>query len=119
MTPSSSRLRQPSGAPRPSQWVYSETEGPTGVKTQLWLPADGRRNGLVHPSRGPGQYPACTIAQAEARHCLPDVGYFPDMPTNPKRLFAYLYKSRLRRTPPGPVKGDPGWPTSSPRESSR
>jgi hypothetical protein len=88
-------LRQPAGAPRPSQWVYSETEGPTGDKTQLWLPADGRRNGLVHPSQGAGQYPACTIAQAEAKHCLPDVGYFPDMPTNPKRLFAYLDKVQI------------------------
>lgn len=88
-------LRQPSGAPRPSQWVYSETEGPTGAKTQVWLPADGRRNGLVHPSQGAGQYPACTIAQAEARHCRPDAGYFPDMPTNPQRLFAYLDKVQI------------------------
>ena len=88
-------LRQPAGAPRPSQWVYSETEGPTGDKTQLWLPADGSRNGLVHPSQGAGQYPACTIAQAETKHCLPDVGYFPDMPTNPKRLFAYLDKVQI------------------------
>jgi hypothetical protein len=88
-------LRQPAGAPRPSQWVYSETQGPTGAKTQLWLPADGSRNGLVRPSQAAGQYPACTIAQAESEHCLPDVGYFPDMPTNPKRLFAYLAKVQI------------------------
>jgi hypothetical protein len=98
-------LRQPAGAPRPSQWVYSETEGPTGAKTQLWLPADGSRNGLVHPSQGAGQYPACTIAQAETKHCLPDVGYFPDMPTNPKQLFAYLDKVQIASDSAQPGEG--------------
>lgn len=98
-------LRQPAGAPRPSQWVYSETEGPTGAKTQLWLPADGRRNGLVHPSQGAGQYPACTIAQAKTKHCLPDAGYFPDMPTNPKRLFAYLDKVQIASDTAQPGEG--------------
>jgi hypothetical protein len=98
-------LRQPAGAPRPSQWVYSETEGPTGAKTQLWLPADGRHNGLVRPSQGAGQYPACTIAQAQTRHCLPDVGYFPDMPTNPKRLFAYLDKVQIASDSARPGNG--------------
>ena len=98
-------LRQPAGAPRPSQWVYSETEGPTGAKTQLWLPADGRHSGLVHPSQGAGQYPACTLAQAETKHCLPDVGYFPDMPTNPQRLFAYLDKVQIASDTAQPGEG--------------
>jgi hypothetical protein len=98
-------LRQPSGAPRPSQWVYSETEGPTGDKTQVWLPADGRHPGLVHPSQGAGQYPACTIAQAETKHCRPDVGYFPDMPTSPQRLFAYLDRVQIASDTARPGEG--------------
>jgi hypothetical protein len=87
-------LRQPAQPPSPHQWVYSETEGANGAKTQTWLPADGSQDGI---SRGPqgGPIPACTVAQAETKRCLPDAGYFPDLPTNPKLLFAYLDKVQI------------------------
>ncbi len=85
-------LRQSSGAPAPDQWVYSEQESHNGKKLQIWLPADGSKNGVVRPH---GVEPACTIAQAETKGCLPDVGYFPDMPTNPRHLLAYLDKVQI------------------------
>jgi hypothetical protein len=88
-------LQQPAEAPRPDQWIYSETENPHGEKIRTWLPADGSKNGIVLPSNAGGAAPACTVAQAQSTHCLPDAGYYPDMPTNPKLLFAYLDKVQI------------------------
>ena len=92
--PARAALRQPPERLAPANGSTARPRDRPGTR-RSWLPADGNRNGLVHPSQGPGQYPACTIAQAETKHCLPDVGYFPDMPTNPKRLFAYLDKVQI------------------------
>jgi hypothetical protein len=99
-------LRQSSGAPAPDQWVYSEQESHNGRKLQIWLPADGSKNGVVRPPAN-GMEPACTIAQAETKGCLPDAGYFPDMPTNPKHLLAYLDKVQIAQLPQ-PQDG-PSW----------
>jgi hypothetical protein len=99
-------LRQHSGAPAPDQWVYSEQESHTGQKLQIWLPADGSKPGIVRPSKG-GVEPACTIAQAETKDCLPDAGYFPDMPTSPRHLLAYLDKVQIAQLPQ-PQDG-PSW----------
>jgi hypothetical protein len=83
-------LRQPAVVPRPDQWIYSETEGPGGrYKTQTWLPAEGSKNGLIRPA---GHAPACSVAQAEATGCLPEVGYFPGLPTSPRPLLKYLVR---------------------------
>jgi hypothetical protein len=99
-------LRQHSGAPAPDQWVYSEQESHNGKKLQIWLPADGNKPGIVRPSKG-GVEPACTIAQAETKGCLPDAGYFPGMPTNPRHLLAYLDKVQIAQLPQ-PQDG-PSW----------
>jgi hypothetical protein len=87
-------LRQPTAAPSPDQWVYSENEAANGAKTQIWLPADGSKAGIVGGLQG-GTEPACTIAQAESTKCRPDAGYFPDMPINSKLLFPYLDKVQI------------------------
>jgi hypothetical protein len=83
--------------PQPSQYVYSVTEDPSGTVTKTWLSADGANSGRTEwvsgvagevPATGSSTLAACTLAQAKT--CLPEVGYYPDMPTDPSALLAYL-----------------------------
>jgi hypothetical protein len=85
--------------PQANQYVYSETEDPSGTLTQIWLSADGSLPGLQRwtsgikgevPASGAIPYPACTVAQTESTGCSPQAGYFPDMPTSPNALLSYL-----------------------------
>jgi hypothetical protein len=92
-------LQQPSVPPGPGQWVYSENSAADGKTLQSWLPANGSKPAFTIPG---GYQPACSVAQAEAKGCLPDAGYFPDMPASPKQLFAYLAKINIAQpVPPG------------------
>jgi hypothetical protein len=103
--------------PQANQYVYSETEDPSGTLTQIWLSADGSLPGLQRwtsgikgevPASGAIPYPACTVAQAESTGCFPQAGYLPDMPTNPNALLSYLNQIGVTDTesPPANV---PGW----------
>jgi hypothetical protein len=118
-------LRLPAGAPRPDQFVYSDNRSPGGQNIQLWLSANGSRKGL---SLGAGikrfVIKPCTVAQAQARRCVAEAGFYPGMPASPRGLLAYLNKvgvtnvlARLGRrdqphpqadTQDGPA-GSPGW----------
>lgn len=107
--------RQPASAPGPDQYVYTETEYANGDKSQMWLSADGNRDGL---ERKPyAVLPSCTVAQAEiateeleknttAHTPIPcagdeDAGYLPSMPTDPRALLAYLTNLGLADTGAG------------------
>jgi hypothetical protein len=90
---------QSSVVPQPNQYVYSETEDPSGTLVKIWLSVDGSLPGLQRwtsgitgevPASGAIPYPACTVSQAESTGCSPQAGYFPGMPTNPTALLSYL-----------------------------
>ena len=85
--------------PQANQYVYSETEDPSGTLYQLWLSVDGNLPALHRYTSGinggvlaPGMISnaACTVVQAEATKCIPEAGYLPDLPTNPSALLSYL-----------------------------
>jgi hypothetical protein len=83
-------LRLPAGAPRPGQFVYTESEGSNGVRYQLWLSANGKKDGLA---RSPGRtfvIRPCTATQTQAGICASPPGYYPGMPADPRVLLAYL-----------------------------
>jgi hypothetical protein len=90
---------QSSVVPQPNQYVYSETEDPSGTLVKIWLSADGSLPGLQRwtsgikgevPATGEIPYPACTVDQAESTGCNPEAGHLPDFPTNPSALMSYL-----------------------------
>ncbi len=83
--------------PQPNQYVYSVTEDPSGTLTKTWLSVNGANPGRTEwisgiarevPATGGNSLTPCTLAQAGS--CLPEVGYFPNMPTDPSTLLAYL-----------------------------
>jgi hypothetical protein len=83
--------------PQPNQYVYSVTEDPSGTLTKTWLSVSGANPGRTEwisgiagevPATGGNSLNPCTLAQAGS--CLPEVGYFPNMPTDPSALLAYL-----------------------------
>jgi hypothetical protein len=95
--------QQSSVIPQANQYVYSETEDPSGLLVQQWLSVDGNLPALHRNVSGingevlaPGMISnaACTVAQAEAEpiqtRCVPEAGYLPDLPTNPTALLSYL-----------------------------
>jgi hypothetical protein len=87
---------QSAQVPGPGQFVYTESEGRGKAYTyQTWLSAYGNRDGLVRNSGQPAFIlPPCTPAQAAKTggRCSEEAGYIADMPTNPRRLLAYLYQ---------------------------
>lgn len=88
--------------PQANQYVYSETEDPSGTLYQLWLSTNGNLPALVRYVSSSGEViapgmissPSCTVAQAESEpeqtRCVPQAGYLPDLPTDPTTLLAYL-----------------------------
>lgn len=85
--------------PQPGQFVYAETEDPSGTLNMTWLSVTGATpefqrwtSGVAsaNPSSGDNSNPACTVVQAQNGACFPEVGYFPDLPTNSTSLLAYL-----------------------------
>lgn len=85
--------------PLPTQYVYSETEDPSGTLVKEWLSVNGTSPAIQHWISGiPGEVPAtggatnapCTIAQAQSSGCFPEAGYLPTMPTDPSVLVAYF-----------------------------
>jgi hypothetical protein len=96
-------LQRAAIAPRPDQFVYTETEAPNGAKSRTWLAADGSRNGLRSFGQRDYLLLPCTIAQAEAPGCYPDAGYFPDMPAKADQMLGYLEKIQIATgvAPPG------------------
>jgi hypothetical protein len=107
--------------PLPNQYVYSETEDPSGTLVKIWLSVDGMSPGQQNwisgipgevPASGNFYYPACSIAQAESTKCFPEAGYFPDMPIDPSALIAYFNSIGLTdiSTTSNPDPSDPtGW----------
>jgi hypothetical protein len=80
-------------APRPDQYVYTETVGrPNGTaKSQTWQSVDGSRAGLEEPAGLlPGRLPTCTVAQTEAGTCALKAAYLPQMPASPQAMLDYL-----------------------------
>jgi hypothetical protein len=100
--------------PQANQYVYSETEDPSGTLYQLWestngnLPALHRYVSSTGELIAPGMVSnaACTVAQSESEPeqsaCIPEAGYLPDLPTDPTTLQAYLNQI----DPPGQIDND-------------
>jgi hypothetical protein len=100
--------------PQANQYVYSETEDPSGTLYQLWLSTNGNLPALHRyvSSSGdviaPGMVSnaACTVAPAESgpaqSACIPEAGYLPDLPTDPTTLLAYLNQIGEVDTEPSP-----------------
>jgi hypothetical protein len=106
--------------PQPNQYVYSETEDPSGTVVKIWLSVDGSLPGVQRwtsgitgevPATGEIPYPACTVDQAASTGCFPQAGYFPDMPTNPTALLSYLNQIGLVDTAAAGSSAamPPGW----------
>lgn len=83
--------------PQPNQYVYSVTEDPSGTLTKTWLSVSGANPGRTEwisgisgevPATGGNSLDPCTLTQAAS--CMPEVGYFPNMPTDPRALLTYL-----------------------------
>jgi len=114
-------MQLPGSPPLPDQFVYSETEGPDGTLTETWLSVDGSSSGLTRWTAGVGSPDAgttggnnlgapCSIAQGETTGCTPNVGYYPDLPTDPNAVLAYLNKVGLVDTANNPsYDALPGW----------
>jgi hypothetical protein len=118
--------RQPVTVPRPGQFVYTETEGANGVASRQWLSAEGDKAGLAeNAGQRAFRTPPCTAAQAQVArkpppglivaggyHCAEEAGYLPSMPTDPRKLLAYLVKVGIADAPPqqgSPQAASPGW----------
>lgn len=113
-------VNEPPAPPEPGQFVYSETETPDGTVTETWLSADGSSAGLTRWTSGstaPGDPQGtdlgsapCSVAQAETTKCFPTVGYFPDLPTDPNAVLAYLNEVGVVDTAGGsPADAPAGW----------
>ena len=102
-------LELPANAPRPGQFVYTKIEryqpqalGGTGV-LETWLSADGVQAGLSSAGTPAttGYSPGCRDGwyyypndRAHHQRCSPaeNAAYFPDMPTSPRELRAWLQR---------------------------
>jgi hypothetical protein len=109
--------QQSSVVPQANQYVYSETEDPSGTLVQTWLSVNGNlpevgrwTSGIKGevPASGATSNAACTVAQAETTQCIPEAGYLPDLPTNPTALLSYLNQIGVTNTESPPANA-PGW----------
>jgi hypothetical protein len=106
--------------PQANQYVYSETEDPSGTLYQLWLSTNGNLPALHRYVSSSGEVivpgmisnAPCTVAQSESEPaqsaCVPEAGYLPDLPTDPTTLLAYLNQIGVTDTDPS-VANQPGW----------
>jgi hypothetical protein len=88
--------------PRANQYVYSETEDPSGTLYQLWLSTNGNLPALHRNVSSKGEVIApgvianapCSVAQSasapERSKCVPESGYLPQLPTDTTKLLSYL-----------------------------
>ena len=100
--------------PQANQYVYSETEDPSGTLYQLWLSTNGNLPALHRYVSSTGEVIApgmisnapCTVAQSESgpeqSACIPEAGYLADLPTDPTMLLAYLNQIGEVDTEPSP-----------------
>jgi hypothetical protein len=109
---------QSTAAPQPNQFVYAETEDPSGTLVKTWLSVSGTNPGLQRwtsgikgevPATGAIPYPACTLTQSVSTGCSLEVGFFPDMPTEPSALLAYLNQLQFVDTSAQSGALPPGW----------
>jgi hypothetical protein len=109
--------QQSSVVPQANQYIYSETEDPSGTLVQMWLSVDGNLPALQRwtsgikgevPASGTVTNAACTVAQAEATQCIPEAGYLPNLPTNASALLTYLNQIGLVNTDSS-AASTPGW----------
>jgi hypothetical protein len=116
-------LSQPAVTPSPDQFVYTRIEGKGGGPVvQTWLSLDGKRNGLTRGGNESGTILGCPNGYRQIRlpgtdgkpyqgpakpkkpvpmdgpvttePCTATAAYFPDMPTNPNAMLAYLEQSQ-------------------------
>ena len=101
-------LEVPANAPRPGQFIYTKLKqyhplgGGTGI-LETWLSADGVQAGLISGGTPAttGYSPGCRNGwyyypndQGHHQKCSPaeNAAYFPDMPTSPQTLRAWLQR---------------------------
>jgi hypothetical protein len=102
--------------PQENQYVYSETENPSGTLYQLWLSTNGDRPALVRYVSSTGEVIApglmsnapCTLAEAGPSGCVSEAGYLPDLPTDSTTLLAYLNQIGVTDTDSA-TANTPGW----------
>ncbi len=121
-------LSKPAVTPSPDQFVYTRIEGKGGGPVvQTWLSLDGKRNGLTRggnesgtilgcpngyrqirlpgtdgkPYKGPAKpkKPVPMNGPVTTEPCTATPAYFPDMPTNPNAMLAYLEQAQRRSKP--------------------
>jgi hypothetical protein len=110
-------VEQSAVVPQANQYVYSETEDPSGALYQLWLSVDGNLPALHRYVSGTGgliapgmiSNAACTLSQAESPGCVPEAGYLPDLPTSPSALLSYLDQIGVTNAAGSPAANAPGW----------
>jgi hypothetical protein len=77
--------------PLPNQFVYTEAEDGGGQLSQTWMSVDGTRNSLTSQ---PGMSTPTTLPGCAGSGCTPQPAFFPDMPTAPGAMLAYLEKTQ-------------------------
>jgi hypothetical protein len=102
--------------PQENQYVYSETEDPSGTLYQEWLSTNGDRPAVVRYVSSSGEVvppgvmsnPPCTAAQSGQSGCVSVAGYLPDLPTDSTALLAYLNQIGVTDTNLADAN-TPGW----------
>lgn len=123
--------QHPADPPGPDQYVYTEDNEGSGRVERVWVSADGNQPGLDMVWQGNRMIydkprPPCTVAQAELSTRTNGAeggdcgvgegygpGYFPDMPTNPKGLSAYLSEIGVDPTASEAAGMGPDWLANS------
>ncbi|MFI7643324.1 CU044_5270 family protein [Nonomuraea sp. NPDC049400] len=119
--------RDAAGAPRPGQFVYIESTTAYGSSSsaaakdwmiapklrRTWRSVDGTHNGLLRerPESNPDGWtestlPGCVNGKftsgAQSRNsCQTQPGYLGNLPTDPKRMYDYLYRNSQGGNPAG------------------
>jgi hypothetical protein len=74
--------------PRPNQFIYTKVQASGGGLTQSWLSVDGARDSII----GSVTVPGCVDGGSSS--CTPVRAYFPQMPTQPGKVLAYLERTQ-------------------------
>ncbi len=98
---------QPALTPAPSQFIYFKSIGRSAAigdgnqvtmqaeLREVWLSADGTRNGLVRHVE-----PPCSNTTGSGAVCQPQPGYPAGLPTSAGAMLAYLYRNSHGQNPP-------------------
>jgi hypothetical protein len=103
-------LEEPAKAPRPDQFLYVRTENPDHRTREVWLSADGTRDGLIgdtevtgcRDGKAPYSGPYDPAKKGTLEDCRPSPAYRADLPTTADAMLAYLDAL------PGTKEGDIG-----------